>query len=173
MYLEQPFFELVQRAKLTHEALRVLVLTPDVDKFKQAMKKHLPIEHQNIFYIFSVPHKSVPFYLASADILASFIKPSFARIACSPTKISEALAQGIPIISNCRIGDLEQWFDSLDAGVLVDFSSSREIEETSKILYKIRAKGGQRLRDLAQTKVSLDIANQQYAKIYQRLKLKC
>ena len=58
-------------------------------------------------------------YLRAADIGLSFIKPSYSKLASSPTKIAEYLASGLPIICNAGIGDLDVLIEGDRVGVLV------------------------------------------------------
>jgi glycosyltransferase involved in cell wall biosynthesis len=57
--------------------------------------------------IHEAARNEVPKYLSLCDLSIFFVKPTFSKIASSPTKLGEILAMGIPIICNAGIGDLE------------------------------------------------------------------
>jgi glycosyltransferase involved in cell wall biosynthesis len=54
-----------------------------------------------------VPAGEVPRYLAAADAALAFYKPSYSKIATSPTKLAEYLASGLPVVFNSGIGDVD------------------------------------------------------------------
>lgn len=49
----------------------------------------------------------VPRLISAADIGMAFKRPSFSALACSPTKLGEMLALGIPIVVNAGVGDVD------------------------------------------------------------------
>ncbi len=52
-----------------------------------------------------VPRKDLPTYLSLCDFSLFFYKPTYSRIACSPTKFAELISLGLPIVCN-EVGDL-------------------------------------------------------------------
>jgi glycosyltransferase involved in cell wall biosynthesis len=84
------------------------------------------------YWIGAVPPSEIPAYLRRAKAGLSFIKPTFSKIASSPTKIPEYLAAGIPAISNAGIGDTDRTLlDDRVGIVLRDFS--REAYEAAVV----------------------------------------
>jgi glycosyltransferase involved in cell wall biosynthesis len=55
----------------------------------------------------------------TCDAGLAFIRPSFSKLASSPTKIAEYLAAGLPVITNTGIGDLEEIICGERVGVVV------------------------------------------------------
>jgi glycosyltransferase involved in cell wall biosynthesis len=49
----------------------------------------------------------IPYLIALSNLSVFFIMPSFAKQACSPTKLAELFAMNIPVISNTKVGDLD------------------------------------------------------------------
>jgi glycosyltransferase involved in cell wall biosynthesis len=62
----------------------------------------------------------VPQFLAAADYGLFFIRPTFSKIASSPTKLGELLALGLPYIANGGVGDVARITEEVGGGVLVD-----------------------------------------------------
>ena len=62
----------------------------------------------------------MPVLLGAADIGIAFKQNSFAQTACSPTKLGEMMAMGIPVIVNRGVGDVDSVIDDTGAGVVVD-----------------------------------------------------
>ena len=104
------------------------------------------------------------------NILVSFIKPTYARIGSSPTKLAEAWACGIPALCNTGVGDVTRLVSDLDAGMVIDVNSSQELQASIHALPEIISKGGPRLRYAAQAKLSLSIATESYLAIYRTLR---
>jgi glycosyltransferase involved in cell wall biosynthesis len=70
------------------------------------------------FLIRKVAPAEVPRWLRASDLAVSFIKPTYAKIASSPTKIAEYLASGLPVISNAGIGELDRQLPGARVGVI-------------------------------------------------------
>lgn len=62
----------------------------------------------------------VPRFLAAADAGIAFKRSSFSAAACSPTKLGEMMAAGIPMVVNSGVGDVDQMMADTKAGVVVD-----------------------------------------------------
>jgi glycosyltransferase involved in cell wall biosynthesis len=70
--------------------------------------------------ITSAARKDVPFLISLADFGMLFLTPSYALKACSPTKLGEMMAMGLPVICNRGIGDTDLIVERHDAGVVID-----------------------------------------------------
>ena len=81
-----------------------LFITNQVDELKLKIVKR---KFNNKIIYLNSEWKDIPKYLAISNLMISFIKPTFAKIASSPTKIGEAFSVGLPVISNKGIGDLD------------------------------------------------------------------
>ncbi len=62
----------------------------------------------------------VPRLLAAADLGIAFKQPSFSALGCSPTKLGEMLAVGLPIVANEGVGDVTETLERTRAGVVVN-----------------------------------------------------
>jgi glycosyltransferase involved in cell wall biosynthesis len=89
----------------------------------------------NYVEIVSVSHSQVAGVMGKMDAGIFFYKPTFSRKACSPTKLGEFWACGLPCLSNSSVGDLQELFTSTKAGILVhDFSESSLNRGIDKLL---------------------------------------
>lgn len=111
----------------------------------------------------------VPGLLGASDIMLSFIKPAYSKMASSPTKLAEAFALGIPVISNSGVGDVEQITRDLDAGAVIDLNTLDVFDKLADDLEEIRTKGGADLRARACKHYGLEVAAQTYRRIYAEL----
>ena len=108
----------------------------------------------------------MPNLLEAIDISVSFIEPSYARQASSPTKIAESFAMGIPVICNPGVGDIEAQVKNLNGGKVIDFLLDEALEELSSNLHGIINLGGTRLREDSKKIFNLNVANERYKMIY-------
>jgi hypothetical protein len=108
----------------------------------------------------------MPFLLQAIDISVSFIQPSYARQASSPTKIAESLALGIPVICNAGVGDLDSQINLIQGGKFVDYESDKSLTNIASDLHSIIDLGGMRLRTESQKLFDLNHGINAYKMIY-------
>jgi len=173
MYLSDRFFCLVKLVAIKSPNMEVLALTPDLERFESEKKKYLSSEYHRLVHSKFATRDEVAATLPAMDLLVSFIRPSYARIASSPTKLAESFAAGIPAICNHGVGDVTQLVQKLDAGVVVDASSDEALALIAADLSSLRGKGGPRLRDAARKELGLEIAVKLYRGIYEALDHDC
>lgn len=63
--------------------------------------------------------EEVPATIAAADAGIAFKQPSFSALACSPTKLGEMLAMGIPVVANSGVGDVENVIHETEGGTVI------------------------------------------------------
>lgn len=75
--------------------------------------------------VVSALHNEVPLLTSLFDYSIFYIKPSFSKIASSPTKQGELMAMGIPIICNSKVGDSAAIIRKYNAGIVVDLENDQ------------------------------------------------
>jgi glycosyltransferase involved in cell wall biosynthesis len=173
MYMSDRFFRLAELAAATNPNVHLVALTPDVARFNAEMHKYLPPALHRIAHVQSASRDEVARLLPAMDVLVSFIRTSYARIASSPTKLAEAFAAGIPAICNYGVGDVANLVQELDAGLMVDADSDHALGEVVKSLPLLAIKGGPRLRDAARQRLGLEVAAKRYRSVYRKLDSTC
>lgn len=110
----------------------------------------------------------VPLFVAAADAGVAFKQPSFSAKACSPTKMGEMLAVGIPIAVNSGVGDVDSVIADTGAGVIVE---SFDDESLRRSVDSLLAIGGERaaIRSGAQRWFDLASGIEEYDAIYRSL----
>lgn len=126
-----------------------------------------PLRHR--IHVRSASRDQVPVLLGASDIMLSFIKPAYSKMASSPTKLAEAFALGIPVISNAGVGDVDQITRDLDAGAVIDLGDAQAFDKLAAELDQIRARGGAGLRARARERFGLEVAEQSYRQVYAAL----
>lgn len=98
--------------------IKLLIVTRDTLQLEQILASYSP-DTRRIIISASSAHKDVASYLALAKASVFFIKPSYSKIASSPTKMAECWAMDLPIITNVGIGDNDLYFNEHQGGILV------------------------------------------------------
>ena len=118
-------------------------------------------------------HEKIAEYMKVMGLAIYFYKPSISRLACSPTKLGEFLACGIPVISNTGVGDQDEIIHNNEnpVGVIVkNFDKQSVVKAVDMSLNLIQADGiHERCRGVAENKFSLIKGSTEYSKIYQQL----
>jgi glycosyltransferase involved in cell wall biosynthesis len=124
------------------------------------------------FLVRQVAPAQVPSYLKAADVALSFIKPCYSKRASSPTKIAEALASGLPIVSNAGIGDLDAMIEGDRVGTIVREFSDAAYSQALSAIDNMRndQTTATRCRDSAINRFDLaTVGGPRYVRLYQRL----
>ena len=111
----------------------------------------------------------VPKYLEMADLSLIFIRPSDSKIGCSPTKLAELLAMGIPVLANKGVGDLNEILCiEKNNSICLDSFDENHIREN---LVKIKSQrvDKEKIREFALKNFSLPEAIRQYEAVYKSL----
>ena len=67
----------------------------------------------------TVPPSEMPSYLGAADVGLCFLRPFPSKLSCSPIKLGEYLACGLPVVSTSGCGDYDALIRGESAGVVV------------------------------------------------------
>ena len=111
----------------------------------------------------------VPKYLEMADLSLVFIRPSDSKIGCSPTKLAELLAMGIPVLANKGVGDLNEILGiEKNNSICLDSFDENHIREN---LLKITSQrvDKEKIREFALKNFSLPEAIRRYEAVYKSL----
>jgi glycosyltransferase involved in cell wall biosynthesis len=157
-------------AKRVFQDVFFLMLTPNPDVWSSEIK-NFPIQPSD-YSLINVPHFQVPHYLSMAKVGLAFYKPGYSRIACSPIKVGEYLASGLPVIINNGIGDTAEILRSERVGVVLEGFNLDSYKRAISGLSSLLEEGPelrQRCRAAAIKYFSLENCASEYLKIYQRL----
>ena len=124
------------------------------------------------YIILNVAFDDMPKYLSLADAGLFFYKPTFSRLANSPTKLGEYLASGLPVILNKNIGDTENLVKTNRVGVVIEeFGPGDYSRAVDDLLLMLQDKPNlrRRCRQTAERFLSLDYGVEKYWKTYSNL----
>ncbi|MEM7783306.1 MAG: glycosyltransferase [Planctomycetota bacterium] len=170
-YLPEAVFGLFEASKKLYSKcnLKLLTRTNRGALEKAAQKSNCDLSS---VFIGSVGPDEVGEHLRQADVGVVMNQFNFDKIACSPTKLAECLATGLPVFANCKgIGDMEDIITTNRVGVVVEEQNQeswlRAVQEMKHLLTDPEVRI--RCRKLAVDRFSVDVAVGVYADIYQRL----
>jgi glycosyltransferase involved in cell wall biosynthesis len=143
-----------------------LILTSDDAEIilKKAKEKFIDSEKIKIGFF---RRDEMPSVVSVSDISIFFIRPTFSKIASSPTKLGELYALGIPVVCNGGVGDLDFIVKEVGGVIINDFS----VVEYKKAIQKIAEANYSKtaLREKAKPFYDLRYAIDTYALAYKQI----
>lgn len=116
----------------------------------------------------SADRDEVPFLLGAADVGIAFKQSSFAEQGCSPTKLGEMMATGIPVVVNRGVGDVDAVIEDTGAGIIVDGFGDQAMQGAVDRLDRLST-SRQTIRAGAERWFALEQGAQAYDSIYRGL----
>jgi len=147
--------------------IKFLILTKDQDALSQILKNY-SVEQQNIVISTSAAYNEVVNYLSLAKAALFFIKPSYSKIASSPTKMAECWALDLPIITNAGIGDNDLYFNKYQGGVLLNAFTEEAYENACSNYLNLKQEKNH-YRKIALDYFDNKMAIKSYTEIYNQL----
>ena len=137
---------------------------------KELILKEAEIEKVDIedVIITSSNYQEIPKFINIADAGIFFIYTGFTGKAVSPTKQSELLAMGVPIVANKGVGDIETILQDQGLGVvLADFEDNSMAAAAKQLLQTDYNR--ENIRTKAKELFALDKAVETYSQLYAKL----
>ncbi len=147
--------------------IKLLVVTRDTSELEKIVGNY-SIEDQALIVTASASYNEVPSYLAIAKAAMFFIKPSYSKIASSPTKMAECWSMNLPIITNSGIGDNDLYFNQHHGGILIDTFTNKDYR-TACDKYIASAQNQTDYRQIALNYFDTKLAVRSYLSIYNSL----
>lgn len=132
-YLIDEMIDFFNTAVKADESAKLLIVTKDSPEvFADVLQKKNVDESR--YFIVSAAHSEVSEWLSAADVGLALIKPLPSKRGSSPVKTSEYLANGLPVVSNAGIGDLDALIERERVGVVLrGFAEKDYIDAAGKI----------------------------------------
>jgi glycosyltransferase involved in cell wall biosynthesis len=93
-------------------------VTQDDETYIRARARAIGVPEERLV-ITSAARQDVPLYLSLARFGIFFIRPTYSKMASSPTKQGEIMAMGLPIVCNSGVGDTDEIVRQFGSGLLV------------------------------------------------------
>ncbi|WP_177198459.1 glycosyltransferase [Novosphingobium sp. CF614] len=150
---------------LRSNAVFLLMVNNDSDLVEQAAAAAgIP---QDTLRVANAQRKEVPGFIAAADLSVVF-RADLSKLGCSPTKLGETLACGVPVIANNGVGDLDALLSPAVNGslALADLAPATMRAGLEQVLARMKTSAQIRKSALA---FSLEAGIGAYASVYEAL----
>jgi glycosyltransferase involved in cell wall biosynthesis len=119
----------------------------------------------------AIAHQDMPGQLARADVGLFFLNQGLSEHGCSPTKIGEYWAMGLPVITTPNVGDTDQIIAHRRVGVIVHEHTDAAYRQAGDQLLSLLndPELPQRCRQSAEAHYSLELACQRQFELYDRV----
>ncbi|MGZ2411027.1 glycosyltransferase involved in cell wall biosynthesis [Sphingomonas sp. F9_3S_D5_B_2] len=112
--------------------------------------------------------EDVPRFLAAADVGVAFKQPSFSARGCSPTKMGEMLAVGLPFVANAGVGDVADIIAETACGAAVQTFDADSYRRALDQVEQCSTSSEQR-RHRAQAVYDVELGIARYDRLYRSL----
>jgi glycosyltransferase involved in cell wall biosynthesis len=170
-YMDREMVEFFSVARRSDPRLAFLILTqaPPDSMLTELARAGIP---ESDYRITRSEPAALGDHLALADFAICFCRPSFARIASSPTKIGEYLGAGLPVVSGPGIGDVDGILDGRRVGAVVESFGQQSYERCASEVRKLASDPATRTRcrEVAVESFSLqDVGVPAYDRLYREV----
>jgi glycosyltransferase involved in cell wall biosynthesis len=148
-------------------SFRLIILTPNILSEVRAKLTRVGFNEDEIF-ITKAPHVDVPGYLSAADFAFAPIKPAPCRLFCSPIKVGEYWAAGLPVLLTEGVGDDSAIIQQEGGGAIFNLDQSTSVPTAIQQVAELLRVPNYRQQTvmLAQRHRSLDRALQAYTHFF-------
>lgn len=112
--------------------------------------------------------EEVPIFVSAGDVGIAFKQPVFSSKGCSPTKLGEMLALGLPVVANDGVGDVGEVLSDTGVGVIVEDFNSGSYRRAAAALQKVDASPAE-IRRRALPWFDVEIGIGRYDEVYRSL----
>ncbi|QIL77258.1 glycosyltransferase [Hymenobacter sp. HDW8] len=146
---------------------RLIILTPNIQSEVRAKLAKVKFTETQVF-VTKAPHADVPGYLSAADFAFAPIKPAPCRLFCSPIKVGEYWAAGLPVLLTEGVGDDSAIIRQEGGGAVFNLDQPASVPAAIKQIAALLQSPDYRQHTvkLAERHRSLDLAKQAYAKFF-------
>lgn len=131
IYYREEVIPLFESCYQYFDNFRLIIATPQNDDFIHRLRKEFPLAEINSF-----EHKEIPNLLAQASFGFATIRQSKIRKYCSPIKVGEYWALGLPVLLTKDVGDDADILKRTELGAVFDIKNQESVQ---KALNKIEA----------------------------------
>jgi glycosyltransferase involved in cell wall biosynthesis len=110
----------------------------------------------------------LPDYLSLSDCSIFFIRPTYSKMASSPTKHAELMGMGIPVICN-NIGDTGHVIEDTQTGIVINNFNENEYRQVAAKMPELLIIDKNKIREGAFKYFDLEKGAGEYLQIYKRL----
>ena len=164
-YMTQTMMEFVMEVRRSGHKVRVLFLTNNADAAMRSRFRDVDIAVE------TCAPEEVPQWLERCRAAFFFIRGTPSKIASCPTKLAEALAMGLPVLTGPGVGDVDEIVRNGRVGVVLkDYSTGSYARSWSEMIGLLDDPDtSARCRAIAEGRLSLVGATKAYRAVYEGL----
>ena len=167
LYQFDKFLDLFKVLKINNENIKALIVTNNLNEASDQIKKsNLSLTDSNLI-LTGATRAEVPGYINCMDVMVSFCTNAYSAKGASPTKIGEALACGVPVLSNKGIGDTDAILSYINGGMILPQLESNDFSKYTKQIMELKLLKSKDLSQRAKRIFDLEIAINKYLKVYE------
>jgi hypothetical protein len=165
------YYDLDLSSQFMEELRKQIVVETDWARPAESNKSSLGVGEERVFPAAQIGMAElIPNYSFGISICKMNAGPSLT--AAMPTKIGEFLACGRPVVVNKGLGDMDQFIEEFEAGVILDGSSDNLTNGASRLIdLTLDPQTPQRCRALAEKYFSMDVGANKYLDLYSKMLL--
>ena len=163
------YYDLALSAQFMEEFRKQVPLETHWARPAESVRSQIGVGESEVFASSQVGMSElIPGYSFGVSVCKLHAGPSLS--AAMPTKIAEFLACGRPVVVNKGLGDMDQFIEEFDAGVVLDGTSSNLIEGAKKLASLLSDRDTpMRCRALAEKYFSADVGASKYLDLYSQI----
>jgi hypothetical protein len=163
------YYDLDLSSLFMEELRKQIVVETHWARPMESKKSHIGVGEGKIFPVTQTEMAElIPNYSFGVSVCKLDAGPSL--YGSMPTKIAEFLACGRPIVVNKGLGDMDQFIEEFDVGVILDGNLDTLLESAHKLISLISdPETPIRCRALAEKHFSMDIGAQKYLQLYSQM----
>lgn len=166
-YMTKEMFSFFKVLLAQYPEFVMLVLTKDAPERVQEEAKQIGIPADKLVIRYS-PRNELPRYLSISDCSIFFIRPTYSKIASSPTKHAELMGMGIPVICN-DIGDTGTIIKETGTGLVVEAFTNKDYKNNVYQLNAVLSLSKASVREAAFRYFDLKAGVEKYLSMYRRI----
>lgn len=166
-YMTKEMFAFYKRLLKKYPEFTMLFLTKDDPSRVMYDADSANIPRENIIVRYA-ERNILPTYLSLSNCSIFFIRPTFSKIATSPTKHGELMGMGIPVICN-DIGDTGKIINKTNSGFVVDDFSDEAYDKAISQIPKLLSLDKKTIRQAAFEYFDLKKGVAKYNEVYKRV----
>ena len=163
------YYDLALSAQFMEEFRKHISVETHWARPAESSRSQIGVGESNVFPSSQVGMSDlIPNYSFGISVCKLDAGPSLA--AAVPTKIGEFLACGRPIVVNKGLGDMDQFIEEFDVGVILDGTTSNLVESATKLSNLLSDRETPyRCRALAEKYFSMDVGAGKYLNLYSQI----
>jgi glycosyltransferase involved in cell wall biosynthesis len=166
-YMTKEMFTFFSRLLKKRPEFVMMILTKDNPELVKDQARACGIPDDKLVVLYATRNE-LPAYISLSDCSIFFIRPTYSKIASSPTKHAELMGMGVPVICN-DIGDTGYVINETRTGIVVNDFSEESYDQAIDEIDDLLAIPRDKIRQGALRFFDLEKGAEDYLQVYKRI----